>query len=274
MFDFRALLFAIIHLIVFLLINFMQWDSFKIVFLQKQVTQMLFSEKRTPAQRQFLHAVFIPLIISIFIFLTFILEQGLDLDFHKGGILPRNTKYLSGIFTYIFIHADWGHLFNNLLSFIVLSSCLFYFYKEIAARALFLSFLLSGILLWLIGRDSFHIGASGLIYALAGFLFFSGIIRKHVPLIAISLIVTFLYGSMIWHVFPWKAADPISWEGHLSGAISGLVLSLFYRKAGPQRPVKIWENEDDDEQEIEYYESEEEEQRLKSENETTTEQHH
>ena len=235
---------------------------------------MLFSEKRTPAQRQFLHAVFIPLIISILIFLTFILEQGLDLNFRQGGILPRNIKYLSGILTYVFIHADWGHLFNNLLSFMALASCLFYFYKEIAVRVLFLSYLISGFLLWIIGRDSFHIGASGLIYALASFLFFSGIIRRHTPLIAISLIVTFLYGSMIWHVFPWKVADPISWEGHLSGAISGFILSFFYRKSGPQRPIKVWDNENDDEQEIEYYESEEEEQRLKSENQTTADKSH
>lgn len=143
---------------------------------------MLFSEKRTPAQRQFLHAVFIPLIISILIFLTFILEQGLDLNFRQGGILPRNIKYLSGILTYVFIHADWGHLFNNLLSFMALASCLFYFYKEIAVRVLFLSYLISGFLLWIIGRDSFHIGASGLIYALASFFCFSVVLFADIPL--------------------------------------------------------------------------------------------
>lgn len=220
---------------------------------------MLFSEKLSAGRRQFIHAVFIPVVISILFILVFLLEKGMNWDFHKAGIMPRDFKYLTGIFTYIFIHADWGHLTNNLLSFLVLGSCLFYFYNLIATKVLFFSYILSGILLWLIGRENWHIGASGLIYSIAFFLFFSGLIRKHIPLIAISLIITFLYGSMIWHVFPWKVNDPISWEGHLSGGISGLVLSVIYRKSGPQRPEIDWGEEDDDfeESDSEFIENEE-----------------
>lgn len=206
---------------------------------------MLFSEKRTPAQRQFLHAVFVPAIITLFLILVFVFERGMGWDFHKAGILPRDIEHVSGILTYVFIHADWGHLLNNSISFLLLSSCLYYFYKQIASKVLLLSYLISGIMLWIIGRDSWHIGASGLIYSIAFFLFFSGLLRKHIPLIAISLIVTFLYGSMVWHVFPWQVNDPISWEGHLSGGVAGLALSLIFRKDGPQRPEKIWDEEDD-----------------------------
>ena len=206
---------------------------------------MLFSEKRSPAQRQFLHAVFVPTIITLFFVLVFVFEKGMDWDFHKAGILPRDIEHVSGILTYVFIHADWGHLLNNSISFLLLSSCLYYFYKQIASKVLLLSYLISGIMLWIIGRDSWHIGASGLIYSIAFFLFFSGLLRKHIPLIAISLIVTFLYGSMVWHVFPWQVNDPISWEGHLSGGVAGLALSLIFRKDGPQRPEKIWDDEDD-----------------------------
>ena len=206
---------------------------------------MLFSEKRTPAQRQFLHAVFVPAIITLFLILVFVFERGMGWDFHKAGILPRDIEHVSGILTYVFIHADWGHLLNNSISFLLLSSCLYYFYKQIASKVLLLSYLISGIMLWIIGRDSWHIGASGLIYSIAFFLFFSGLLRKHIPLIAISLIVTFLYGSMVWHVFPWQVNDPISWEGHLSGGVAGLALSLIFRKDGPQRPEKIWDDEDD-----------------------------
>ncbi len=209
---------------------------------------MLFSEKLSAGRRQFIHAVFIPVVISILIILVFLLEKGMNWDFHKAGIMPRDFKYLTGILTYVFIHADWGHLTNNILSFLVLGSCLFYFYNLIATKVLFFSYILSCILLWLIGRENWHIGASGLIYSIAFFLFFSGLIRKHIPLIAISLIITFLYGSMIWHVFPWKVNDPISWEGHLSGGISGLVLSVIYRKSGPQRPEIDWGEEDDSEE--------------------------
>jgi membrane associated rhomboid family serine protease len=113
-------------------------------------------------------------------------------------------------------------------------------------KVLTLSYVLSGLILWIIGRDNWHIGASGLIYSLAFFLFFSGIIRKHISLIAISLVVAFVYGSMIWHVFPWQVQDPISWEGHLAGGIIGFVLSICYRNEGPQKPVIKWDDEEDE----------------------------
>lgn len=87
-----------------------------------------------------------------------------------------------------------------------------------------------------------------MVYALAFFLFFSGIIRRHVPLIAISLVVVFLYGNNVWHLFPWKEFDPVSWEGHLAGAVSGALFALIYRKKGPQKPEKIWDDEPEDDE--------------------------
>jgi len=97
-----------------------------------------------------------------------------------------------------------------------------------------------------------------LIYALAFFLCLSGFLRKHIPLVAIALVVVLFYGNMVWHVFPWQADDPVSWEGHLSGAVVGVVLALIYRKQGPQRPVKDWHEEldsDDDKDLAQYAES-------------------
>lgn len=202
-------------------------------------------------KKQFLNALFIPLIIALLMVLTFIFEKGMELDFHNLGILPRSLKNLSGVFTYVFIHNDIGHLTNNVLSFVVLSVSLFYFYRLIAPKILFLTYILSGIILWVIGRESWHIGASGWIYSLAFFLFFSGLLRKHIPLIAISLIITFLYGSMVWHIFPWQMNDPISWEGHLAGGMTGLLLSVINRKSGPQKPEFIWENDEEDDN-VEY----------------------
>lgn len=178
--------------------------------------------------------------------LSFILEKGMDWDFHTAGIFPRRVENIWGVFTLIFVHADWSHLANNVISFVLLGSFLYYFYKELASKVMIISYIFSGLILWIIGRDSWHIGASGLIYSLAFFLFFSGIIRKHVPLIAISLIVAFIYGSMVWHIFPWQNQDPISWEGHLAGGIIGFFLSIYYRNEDPQKPVKIWDDEIDD----------------------------
>lgn len=200
----------------------------------------------SPNKQQFKDAVFIPFVLGIVMILSFILEKGMDWDFHTAGVYPRRIDNIWGIFTLIFVHANWSHLVNNVISFVLLGSCLFFFYKQIAVKVLVISYIFSGLILWIIGRDSWHIGASGLIYSIAFFLFFSGIIRKHVPLIALSLIVAFVYGSMIWHVFPWQIQDPVSWEGHLSGGIVGLVLSVRYRTAGPQKPVKEWEEEEDE----------------------------
>jgi len=182
--------------------------------------------------------------------LCFVLEKGMDWDFHTAGVFPRRIENLWGVFTLVFVHADWSHLVNNVISFILLGSLLYYFYKELATKVMVISYFFSGLILWFIGRDSWHIGASGLIYSLAFFLFFSGFIRKYVPLIAISLVVAFIYGSMVWHIFPWQNQDPISWEGHLAGGIIGFALSVFYRNEGPQKPVKIWEEELDDSQDF------------------------
>lgn len=217
---------------------------------------MLFDSRTSTEKRQFIHAVFIPLIIGILMILSFLLERGMNWDFHSAGVFPRRLGNLWGILTLIFVHAGWGHLVNNVVSFIVLGSCLYFFYKQIATKVLFISYIFSGLILWIIGRENWHIGASGLIYSLAFFLFFSGIIRKHIPLIAISLIVAFLYGSIVWHVVPWELKDPISWEGHLAGGIIGLVLSVWYRNEGPQKPVVDW-GEDDDEIDFQTDETEE-----------------
>jgi membrane associated rhomboid family serine protease len=196
-------------------------------------------------KRQFVNAVFIPMIIGIFIVLSFIMEKGMDWDFHTAGIYPRRFENIWGVLTLVFVHANLEHLANNLISFLLLSSFLYYFYAQLASKIIFISYIASGLILWLIGRDSWHIGASGLIYSLAFFLFFSGIFRKHIPLIAISLTVAFVYGSMIWHIFPWQIQDPISWEGHLAGGITGIGLAFLYRNDEPQRPEKKWDEEDD-----------------------------
>lgn len=212
---------------------------------------MLFKSGLSDLKRQFFHAVFVPTIISVVIILSFVLEKGMSWDFHSLGVYPRRVENLGGIFTLVLAHSDWSHIANNIVSFMLLSSCLFFFYRQIALKVLFVSYVFSGMILWIIGRDSWHIGVSGLIYSLAFFLFFSGVIRKHVPLIAISFIVSFSYGSMVWHIFPWEVHDPISWEGHLSGGVIGLILSVVYRNEGPQKPIVVWEEEDEDESEDE-----------------------
>lgn len=192
-------------------------------------------------------------VFLVLLWLILILDISFDLQTYKLGVYPLEWKGLPGVFLSPFIHSSVKHLFSNSIPLFVLMWCLFYFYHEIAYKTFFILWLLSGFFTWIIAREAWHIGASGVVYSLSFFLFFSGIFRKHIPLIAISLIVAFLYGSNVWNMFPWSMYldSKVSWEGHLSGGISGFIIALIFRKHGPQKPVKEWvegecENEDVD----------------------------
>jgi membrane associated rhomboid family serine protease len=131
----------------------------------------------------------------------------------------------------------------------LLATALFYLYSEVALKVFTLTYLMTGLLVWIAGREAWHIGASGLVYGLASFLFFSGIIRRYFRLIALSLLIVFLYGSMVWGLFPGIYKN-VSWESHMLGFISGVILAVWFRKEGPQPPVYDWmEEEDEHEQE-------------------------
>lgn len=223
---------------------------------------MLFDNNDNYEKRHFFYSIFIPIGIGIIMILSFILEKGMDWDFHTASVFPRKFETILGIFPLIFIHADWTHLLNNVISFVLLASLLYFFYSEIATKILLISYIFSGFALWIIGRENWHIGASGLIYSLAFFLFFSGVFRKHIPLISISLIITFVYGNMVWHIFPWELNDPVSWEGHLAGGVVGLILSVCYRNKGPQIPEKVWDEDDTNAEESEDCFSEDEDDKM------------
>jgi membrane associated rhomboid family serine protease len=188
------------------------------------------------------------LIPGVFVFLMWlvkIIEVLFDLDLSNFGIYPLSLEGLPGVIFSPFIHANFRHLFNNSLPLFFLGTALFYFYSEIAVKVSLWSYLLTGILVWLAGRSAWHIGASGLIYGLASFLFFSGIIRKYFRLVALSLLIVFLYGSMVWGIFP-NIYKEVSWESHMLGFISGIILAVGYRNEGPQQPVYEWPDEDDE----------------------------
>ena len=172
----------------------------------------------------------IPVLFVVLIWFVYWFEIRFGYNFNKFGVEPRTFAGLRGILFSPFIHSNTEHLFNNSVPLFVLSLGLLYFYKEVAIKVLLYGTLLTGLLTWVIARGSYHIGASGVVYLLFSFVFFSGIFRGHFRLIAMSLITIFLYGSMIWFVFPMEGK--ISWEGHLSGLISGLIFAYFFRKKG------------------------------------------
>jgi membrane associated rhomboid family serine protease len=200
--------------------------------------------------RQVINTAFYPLCFLFAIWTVFFLGLKFHANLNWLGVLPRDVKGLPGIITSVFIHGDLDHILSNSLPLLVLGMMLFYFYKKIAKQAFLWIWLISGIWLWIGGRNNsdypiYHIGASTLIYGLATFLFFSGVFRRHVQLMVVSAMVVFLYGGIMWGIFPFK--PEMSWEGHLFGAIAGVLVAFNYRKEGPQRRVYEWENEDDEE---------------------------
>ena len=173
------------------------------------------------------------------------------LEMHSGfllteyGVMPRTITGLKGVITSPFIHGDFKHLISNSLPLLVLIAGVVYFYKSLALRVFIGVYILGGFWLWLGGRESYHIGASGLVYGLTSFLFFSGMFRRDVRLMALSMLVVFLYGGMIWGIFPLFIG--VSWEAHLFGGLAGFLFAFFYRKEGPQRKVYEWEGESEEE---------------------------
>lgn len=178
----------------------------------------------------------------------FLSDALLGTEIKSWGLKPRKPEGLIGLFSVHFLHSDLEHIVNNTWAFLVLNIYFFFFYRGIAYRTFPIMLLGSAILLWVWGRPGNHIGASVIIYALSSFLFFSGLFRRSLPLMAVSGLVVFSYGSMLWGIFPIR--PEMSWEGHLSGGLLGLLVAYYYREEGPQRKKYQWEIEEEREEKI------------------------
>jgi membrane associated rhomboid family serine protease len=184
----------------------------------------------------------IPIVFVIGIWIINSVQFLLGLDFALLGIFPRDTTTLLGIFTSPLIHGSWGHLVSNTLPVLFLGILLFVIYPKSALAVWILNYMLTGILVWLFARSSYHIGASGIVYGLAAFLFFSGFIRMDMKSIAIAGGVAILYGGMVWGILPLQAG--ISWESHLFGGITGLVLAFLFKQVDIETKSE-WIDEND-----------------------------
>lgn len=182
-----------------------------------------------------------PLLFVMLLWIVFWIESRFGINFNNYGIYPRTVDGLVGIISGPFIHGSLKHLFNNSVPLFVLSTALFYFYRNIRWRVLLLGLLLTGIATWLIGRPSLHIGASGVVYMLVAFLFFKGIFSKQFQLTALALIVVFLYGGLLWYLFP--IDSKISWEGHLSGFFVGLLFAFLFKGVPLENKKYEWEKD-------------------------------
>lgn len=189
----------------------------------------------------------IPLLLVSLMWIMHLIHFFFNVDFHYLGVYPLHLNGLQGIFTAIFVHGDFEHLISNSIPLLLLGSALFLYYREFAPKLIIYLTVLTGFYVWLMGRESWHIGASGLVYALASFHIVSSILRKEMQLLAFSLLVVFLYGGMVWGLFPeFFPEKNISWESHVMGSITGLIFAVFYRKVGVQKAEYFDEDDEED----------------------------
>jgi membrane associated rhomboid family serine protease len=185
-----------------------------------------------------------PLIFPILLWIIHIVALIADYDLYKMGLFPRSFTGLLGVITAPLIHGDFSHLISNTFPLIVLGWIVLFFYPRVSYFLFIFVYLVTGLLVWLFARQVYHIGASGVVYGFVSFLFFSGLFRKDNTSIVLALIITFLYGGIVWGMLP--GLKGISWESHLLGAITGLVAAFIFRKVDPPAKKYDWEDEPDD----------------------------
>jgi len=179
--------------------------------------------------RQFLRRLGFPIGFVGVIFGIHLFQAILGIDLRRLGVFPRDIDGLPGILTGPLIHGSWEHLFSNSVSFLMLGAVLFWFYPRIALRSIIWLYLLSGLGIWIFAQpNSYHIGASGVVYGMVSLVFWSGIFRRNVKSIVLALIILVMYAGFFEGIVPGK--EGISWEGHLFGAVAGILLAWYYRK--------------------------------------------
>jgi membrane associated rhomboid family serine protease len=202
-------------------------------------------------KQRFYGSMLFPAIMVLLMWAIKLIESGFNTSFADYGLQPQTALGLRGILFSPLLHASWAHLSANTVPFFVLTAGLFYYYDKKALTIFILSWLITGLWVWIFAKDTgIHIGASGVVYALATFHFTSGILRKEPRMMAFSMLVVFLYGGLVWGIIPDFFPDKnISWQSHLLGGVAGILLAFAYRDEGPQRKVYEWDEDEDDDME-------------------------
>lgn len=197
-------------------------------------------------ERQHLYiSFFMPFVFVLMMWCVKLFETVVAINLGRFGILPKHITGLPGIFFSPFLHADWSHLISNTIPFLVLGFLMVYSYRKVAFKAFLFIWIVSGLLVWLTGRENYHIGASNLVYGFAFFLFFSGVFRKDIQSVVLALFVVFVYGGIVWGLLPIR--QEISWEGHLAGASAGSIIAFVYRKINLPPPLILDDETAEDE---------------------------
>jgi membrane associated rhomboid family serine protease len=192
----------------------------------------------------FRRAVIIALAFVTLIVAVQLVNWAFGLELQRFGILPRQLSGLPGILEAPLLHGDFAHLLSNALPLLVAGTALLHLYPDSSRIVIPAIYVGSGVAVWLVGRDSIHIGASGLVYGFVSYVFVAGMLRRDRRALAASLLVAFMYGALVWGVLPLKVG--VSWETHLAAALIGIVLAFMLRRRDvPPRRRYAWEDEEE-----------------------------
>jgi membrane associated rhomboid family serine protease len=196
------------------------------------------------ARANFRLAVRIALGFVALLWVIELLNWGLGLGSEDFGVRPRELAGLPGIFLAPLVHSGFAHLIANSPPLLVLGTAMLYLYPSAARRVLPAVYLGPGVAVWLFARGGIHVGASGLVYGLVSYIFVAGLIRRDRRAIAASLLVSFMYGALVWGLLPLERG--VSWETHLAAASIGAALAIALRRLDiPSRHRYTWEDEKD-----------------------------
>lgn len=195
---------------------------------------------------KFFKSLIFPIILLALLWMVKASELYFNVDFSDFGIQPHHIIGLRGILLSPFLHADLNHLWANSAPLFILTAGLVYYYPDSWFKILTYAWIATGLWVWSFANEnSVHIGASGVVYALVAFHFTAGLLKREPRQMAFAFLVIFLYGSIIWGIFPELFPDKnISWESHLLGLIAGSTLAFFFREKGMQRIEHEWHDED------------------------------
>lgn len=202
-------------------------------------------------KKEIIKAFLFPLGFLFLLWTIYLINDQISFNLATLGIHPLHFKGLIGIVCAPLIHLDFNHIFSNSTSLLVLGFGLFFLYKRKAIPIFFFIYFASNLWGWFFARGGYHIGASGLIYGMFFFFITSALLKRERSIIAFSLIITFLYGAIVWGFFPeFFPGKNISWEIHTTGALAGVIAAFYFKKEGPQKP-EFFSDEEDDENEDE-----------------------
>lgn len=178
-------------------------------------------------ERTIFRQLLFPIGVVVLMWLVKILEVSKGTKFTRWGIFPRDWDGVMGIVTAPFIHSDWQHLMSNSLPMLMLMGIVMVFYKRVALASIIIITVLTGFTVWLFARESYHVGASGVVYGLIAFLSCKGIFRRNIKSIILSLCILVIYGGYLEGIAPTK--EGISWESHLFGLLVGVFTAFLFK---------------------------------------------